>query len=92
MKRHIRISDVLCYFRGFILATGEDNTLYQWRIPGHTTLDSDKVAAIRHAVCNYEIVEWKTCNLELTRADINEHIMFTNALLRQHREPRAKEV
>ncbi len=91
MPKPIRIVDIVAYHRQHILAVDADNTLYQWRPDMPLSTDSHRVAALRYSICNFEVIPWRTCNLELTRADIEESAMFTKALLREHREPRTKE-
>jgi hypothetical protein len=55
MAKPVRIADIICYHRAHILAVDNDNTLYQWKPEIPLGTDSGKVAALRHAICNYEV-------------------------------------
>jgi hypothetical protein len=88
MARKIEIADVIAYHRQHIIAVDHNGILYQHRLTGPLLTDSQKVAAFRATLCNYETIEWKTCSIVESRADLEESVMFTAALLRSHREPR----
>jgi hypothetical protein len=88
MAKPVRIADIICYHRAHVLAVDSDNTLYQWRPDMPLSTDSQKVAALRVAICQHETIPWRTCTLELTRPDLKESVMQTKALLREHREDR----
>lgn len=91
MAKRINISDIIAYHRAHIIAVDENSTLFQWRPNMPLGIDSGKVAALRHAICNFETVPWRTCNLEMSRADLEESVMETKALLRHYGSPRTQE-
>jgi hypothetical protein len=88
MARPIRIADLLALHRDYIIAVDENGTLYQHKLTCRLATPGDKIAAFRRVLCSYETTPWQTCSIAMSRADLEESVMLTKAMLRDYRDRR----